>query len=147
MNRVIGVVPVKTLIIVVVGVGVLALAGYAAQAALTTESEFGPAVVAPGADENMAASGEKAATALDTSGLERELKEFVQGQISAEANEATPPTMATSGLERDLKQIIWQHQGVEQANEETAPAGDTSGLERDLKDIVRDGVPGGPQAQ
>ena len=146
MNRVIGMVPVKTIVVIVVGAGILALAGYGAQALLTTELGFSPAVVAPGADEGVAALSEGAAPALDTPGLERELKEVVRGQISAQASAATASAMDASGLERDLKEI-WHRQMLMQANAETAPAGDTPGLEHEPEDIVRDGVTGGPQLQ
>jgi hypothetical protein len=142
MNRVIGMVPVRTFIIVVVGVGVLALAGYGAQALLTTGPGFGPAVGAPGAAE---ASG-GAAPALDTPGLERELKELVRGQISAQASAGAAPAVDASGLERDLKEI-WRYQISTQTSEDAAPAVDESGLERDLKEVVRDRMAGKSQAQ
>jgi hypothetical protein len=131
--------------LILVGAAVLALAGFGAQAILTPKLGFSPAGVAPRADYGLAAPSEGAAPALDASGLERDLKEFVRGQTSAQVREGTTPAMDASGLERDLK-AIWQSHMLAQANGGAALSVDTSGLERDVKEVVGDRMAAEPQA-
>jgi len=117
--------------IIVIGVLALtvALAGYLANLALNTGLEIEMLEVGSQADVQVEAPAEIVAPVVNTSGIERDLKEAIQAQ---QVNAETAPSVDATGLERDLKEVV---QG--QASEQVIPVMDTSGLERDLKDYVR----------
>ncbi len=114
MNRVIGVAPVKRMTIILMGVGVLALAGLAAQGVLTADPKMSREMEPVAVEEH---------TAAEASALVAE---------PAPAVELT--SQQASGLEIDLKETDSYRGFITQVGEGWAPSIDASALDNDVKE-------------